>query len=72
MTVGLIPGTSEWARTQVGLLAARPAAGVIGARYFATDTLQDYVDDGTIWHSATPASPADSDQVVLAARIFTH
>jgi microcystin-dependent protein len=37
---------------QVGLASARPAAGKAGRRYFATDTSQDSVDDGTQWRDA--------------------
>lgn len=33
----------------VGLLAAIPTAGVRGRKYYATDTLQQFYDDGVVW-----------------------
>jgi len=39
--------------SQYGLLAARPAPGIKGQRYYATDTVTEYVDDGTVWQTLT-------------------
>ena len=35
----------------VGLAGARPGAGNAGARYYATDTGAESVDDGSAWHT---------------------
>ena len=39
-----------------GIFSARPAAGVNGRTYNATDTFRVYRDNGTTWDDVTPAS----------------
>jgi microcystin-dependent protein len=41
--------TSLGLSTTVGLLGARPAAGVPGRRYYATDVVAEYLDTGSTW-----------------------
>lgn len=41
-----------------GLLSARPAAGLVGREFFATDNTTVYRDNGTSWDAQTPASTA--------------
>lgn len=40
-----------------GLLSARPAAGVAGSLYYATDTLLLYRDNGSTWDAVSGNSP---------------
>lgn len=46
-----------------GTFAARPAAGINGRRYFATDQAKEYRDNGVSWDDQTTGAPA----AVLAA-----
>ncbi len=39
----------------VGVAAAKPAAGVAGRLYFASDDLKVFRDDGATWDDVTPA-----------------
>lgn len=45
------PAVSQPANLSSGLLAARPAAGVGGRYYIATDLKIIYYDNGTTWVS---------------------
>ena len=43
----------------IGLFADRPAFGIGGRKYFATDTKQEWYDTGSAWVNITPSgSPA--------------
>ncbi len=42
----------------VGVEAAKPAAGIAGRLYFASDTLKVFRDDGADWIDVTPAAPS--------------
>ena len=44
------------AQYETGLLSARPAAGVMGRAYWATDERILYLDNGASWDSASPFS----------------
>jgi len=46
-----------------GLLASRPAAGVSGRYYFATDTNQFFGDNGSTWIALAPAAGSSSAAV---------
>ncbi len=39
----------------IGLDADRPAFGIGGRKYFATDTKQEWYDTGTAWVNITPS-----------------
>lgn len=41
---------TQYAKRSQGLFANRPAAGRAGARYYATNTDQEFLDDGAAWH----------------------
>ena len=40
----------------IGLISARPAAGIHGRKYFATDTQQEWYDTGSVWVNITGSS----------------
>jgi len=52
-------------RTGVGLLTARPAAGVSGRTFYATDTFLTYVDNGSSWVVSNTAAPGVDTQVLF-------
>lgn len=52
MSVGSVGGAAV--TFSAGLLANRPTAGILGRRYYATDTDTEYVDTGSAWTSAHP------------------
>ena len=39
----------------IGLIADRPAFGIGGRKYFATDTKQEWYDTGSAWVNITPS-----------------
>jgi hypothetical protein len=39
----------------IGLFADRPAFGIGGRKYFATDTRQEWYDTGSAWVNITPS-----------------
>ena len=39
----------------IGLFADRPAFGIGGRKYFATDTKQEWYDTGSAWVNITPS-----------------
>lgn len=53
-----------------GLFANRPAAGRAGRRYYATNTDQEFLDDGTAWHeiltTTTGLTPAAASAAYIA------
>lgn len=51
-----------------GLRANRPAAGVLGRQYFATDTISVFLDTGTSW---VPVGASAGDIVATAAAAAT-
>ena len=50
-----------------GTLGARPAAGTAGYTYFASDTAQQYRDNGATWDAETPTIPQTSVTGLAAA-----
>lgn len=53
----------------IGADTSKPAAGVTGRLYFATDTTKIYRDNGATWDDATPTSLAASGQNFADAEI---
>jgi len=55
----------------IGLLSARPAPGIGGRKYFATDTNQEWYDTGTSWVNISPLGSSVITVAFSTAPVFT-
>lgn len=55
-----------------GVLASRPAAGLVGREYYATDNTTSYRDNGASWDAQSPASTAGLPMGLTGATAATR
>jgi hypothetical protein len=60
------------ASTQIGTYAARPNAGNEGSRYLATDSLAEWIDDGTEWRPLVASGSSLGYEPPLANTFTTY
>lgn len=51
---------AQYGKRSQGLFANRPAAGRAGARFYATDSDKEYLDDGSAWHEILTATAGNA------------
>ena len=57
---------TQYAKRSQGLFENRPAAGRAGARYYATDSDKEYLDDGAAWHEILTATAGNAAYPAIA------